>query len=310
VDVLEQEHNANAGLPEVICGLPTLHDIPIAGYPEWGRLDEIPAYDERTGVPLPPEKVKRARGRELDKMEEHQVKVNITWDKARELGLKLVKSRWVDGWKALPDDTDGVRSRCVAQEINTHQRDDVYSGTPPLKCHRMVISAAATRRPGQRGKKLAARYDISVAFFRATSTDGIAVIPPEDLYDGVDLWMLLKAMNGTREASKRWSQHVEDIVTTKGGFIAVKNVCVLYYQPEWQVTLSCHGDDFLAEGMATDLEKLDALMVENFETKVLPKIGPADAGGETSHLHRIIKWREGSQEGFTCEADPSTQRAL
>ena len=51
VDVLEQEHNANAGLPEVICGLRTLHDIPIAGYPEWGRLDEIPAYDERTGVP-------------------------------------------------------------------------------------------------------------------------------------------------------------------------------------------------------------------------------------------------------------------
>ena len=120
VDVLEQEHNANAGLPEVICGLRTLHDIPIAGYPEWGRLDEIPAYDERTGVPLPPEKVKRARGRELDKMEEHQVKVNITWDKARELGLKIVKSRWVDGWKALPDDKDGVRSRCVAQEINTH----------------------------------------------------------------------------------------------------------------------------------------------------------------------------------------------
>ena len=87
-------------------------------------------------------------------------------------------------------------------------------------------------------------------------------------------------------------------------------MCVLYYQPEWQVTLSCHGNDFLAEGMATDLEKLDALMVENFETKVLPKIGPADAGGETSHLHRIIKWREGSQEGFTCEADPKYAKSL
>ena len=313
VDVFEQEHNPNAGLPELICGLPSLHDIPIAGYPDWGRLDEIPAYDERTGVPLPLEKVKRARGRELDKMEEHQVKVNITWEKARELGLKIVKSRWVDGWKELPDDKDGVRSRCVAQEINTHQRDDVYSGTPPLKCHRMVISSAATRRPGQTGKKLVARYDISVAFFHATSTDGIAVIPPEDLYDGIHLWMLLKAMNGTREASKRWSQHVEDVVTTKGGFMPVKNVCGLYYQPEWQVTLSCHGDDFLAEGMAVDLEKLDALMVENFETKVLPKIGPADAGGETnsgSHLHRIIKWCDGSQEGFTWEADPKYAKSL
>ena len=137
VDEFEREQNPNAGLPEVICGFPTLHDIPLAGYPEWGKLDEIPAYDERTGVALPPEKVKRARGRELDKMEEHKVKVDITWAKAKELGLKVVKSRWVDSWKCLPDDKDGVRSRCVAQEINTHQRDDVYSGTPPLKCHRL-----------------------------------------------------------------------------------------------------------------------------------------------------------------------------
>ena len=81
---------------------------------------------------------------------------DITWEKARELGLKVVRSRWFDGWKALSDDKDGVRSRCLAQGINTHQRDDVYSGTPPLKCHRMVVSAAATRRPGQRGKKLVA----------------------------------------------------------------------------------------------------------------------------------------------------------
>ena len=122
--------------------------------------------------------------------------------------------------------------------------------------------------------------------------------------------MLLKAMNG---GSKRWGQHVEGVVTTKGGFVAVKNVCGLYYQPEWQATLSCHGDDFLAEGLAGDLEKLDSLMVENFETKVLPKIGPADAGGETDsgeHLHRVIKWHDGSQAGFTWKADPKYAKDL
>ena len=91
-------------------------------------------------------------GREFDKMEEHQVKRDVTWDKVKELGLKVVKSRWVDGWKPLPDDPNGVRSRCVAQEINTHQRDDVYAGTPPLKIHRMVVSAAATSKPGQTGQ--------------------------------------------------------------------------------------------------------------------------------------------------------------
>ena len=93
--------------------------------------------------------------------------------------------------------------------------------------------------------------------------------------------------------------------------MAVKNVCGLGYQPKWQVTLSCHGDDFLAEGMATDLEKLDAL--ENFETKVLLKIGPTDAGGETNagdHLHRIIRWCKGSQAGFTWEADLKYAKSL
>ena len=298
---------------ETMFDLPTLHEVPVAAYPTSGRVDEFPAFDERTGEELPVEKVKRARGGELDKMEEHQVKRDVTWDKVKELGLKVVKSRWVDGWKPLPDDPNGVRSRCVAQEINTHQRDDVYAGTPPLKIHRMVVSAAATSKPGQTGQKLIARYDISVAFFHALSTDGIAVIPPNDIYDGQHVWQLLKAMNGTREASKRWSEFVESVVVKKGGFEAVKNVPGMFYHPEWQVTLSCHGDDFLAEGLAGDLDRLGQLMVENFETKVLPRIGPSAAGGATNkgeHLHRIIQWKEGPTPMFTWEADPKYAKLL
>ena len=123
--------------PEIIGAMPTLHDTPvIAGYPETGTL--VDAYDERTGKPLPLDKVERARGRELDKMLEHNLKTDITWEHTKKLGLKIVKSRWVDGWKFLPDDPNGVRSRCVAQEMNTHNRDDVFSGTSPLKAHRMV----------------------------------------------------------------------------------------------------------------------------------------------------------------------------
>jgi len=40
-------------------------------------------------------------------------------------------------------------------------------------------------------------------------------------------------MNGTREASRQWSQRVESAVATKEGFLAVKNACGLFYQPEW-----------------------------------------------------------------------------
>ena len=86
-------------------------------------------------------------------------------EEVKKRGLKVVKSRWVDTRKALPDDPRGVRSRLVAQEINVGPRDDTFAGTPPLWVHRSVVSKAATATKADKGKKrLVARYDISVAF--------------------------------------------------------------------------------------------------------------------------------------------------
>ena len=306
--LLQQDESTHA---EEKGTLPTLHDVPLAaifedsllaGYPEWGNVTS--AFDERSGEALPLEKVKTARGRELDKMIEHNVKTDITWEEARRRGLKIVRSRWVDGWKTIDGDPRGVRSRCVAQEVNTGPREDVHSGTPPLKAHRMILSCAATKRKGQhQHDKLIGRYDVSVAFFHATSTGKIAVVPPDDLNDQRHLWYLNKAMNGTREASRQWSEFVDGTVTRKGGFSNVPGVPGVFYHKEWQVTMSCHGDDFLAEGRAEDLDKLDEFMLQHFEIKVLPRIGNPEHGGqclEGDHLRRAIRW---TKEGFTWEAD-------
>ena len=78
----------------------------------------------------------------------------------------------------------------------------------------------------------------------------------------------------------------------------------LYWHPEWSITVACHGDDFLAEGLLRDLDRLDELMKASFEVKVLPRIGdPIHAGevSEGSHLNRIIRW---NSHGFSWEADP------
>ena len=299
--------------PERMAGETTLHDVPlaavcenavVAGYPDWAHYQA--AVDERTGESLPEEKVKKARGCELAKMNEHDVKRDISWSEARRLGLKIVKSRWVDGWKPLPDDPQGVRSRCVAMEINTGPRDDVFSGTPPLMGHRLIVSLAATRRKGQKfPHRLLARYDVSVAFFHAKSSGQIAVIPPKDLYTGDTLWFLNKAMNGTREASKCWGEKV------KGTMVhAVETVPGIYRHEEWDVTVSCHGDDFLAEGCTDGLDRLDAVMTKGFEVKILPRIGAQESGGmvqEGRHLHRLIKW---TPDGFTWQADPKYAQQL
>ena len=54
---------------EIIAGFPTLHEIPIASYPEWAQVENV--LDERSGEMLEPEKVRRARNREMVKMDEH-----------------------------------------------------------------------------------------------------------------------------------------------------------------------------------------------------------------------------------------------
>ena len=47
----------------------------------------------------------------------------------------------------------------------------------------------------------------------------------------------------------------------------------IYRHEEWDVTVSCHGDDFLAEGCTDGLDCLDAVMTKGFEVKILPRIG-------------------------------------
>ena len=93
-------------------GNPTLHSIPLASYREWSKWEVV--LDEKTKEVLEPEKAQKARMRELTKMEEQDMPL----DEVKKRGLKIVKSRWVDTRKALPDDPRGVRSRLVGQEIN------------------------------------------------------------------------------------------------------------------------------------------------------------------------------------------------
>ncbi|CAK8995597.1 unnamed protein product [Durusdinium trenchii] len=193
---------------------PTLHEVPLAAYPEWAEVGQV--LDERSGEVLEPDKVKKARGRELEKMETHGVEKDIR--------LSEAKSR-------------------------------------------------------------------------------IAVIPPKDLFDGEWAWELVKAMNGTREASRQWSLYIRSAMVPEG-FRLSELVPNLFHHDEWDITMACHGDDFIAEGTAADLDRLDGIMKRHFQVKVLPRIGDPSYGGavaEGNHLNRIIQW---SDKGFSWQADP------
>ena len=66
-----------------------------------------------------------------------------------------------------------------------------------------------------------------------------------------------------------------------------------------------HGDDFLAEGHDSSLDKLDEVLGA-FEINRFPRIGPT-AGREGVFLHRTIRWNE---SGFSYRPDPKHVDAL
>ena len=145
----------------------------VAALPTEGEVVEEKFYDERTGEALETSEVCKRRDKELTKMESFNVKNDISYAEAKAKGLRLVRSRWIDTAKEI-DGKPGVRSRLVAQEVNTYKREDVSMGTPPMRVHRAIVSHAATAKPGQKqSRKLVARYDVSVAFFHADNSEKI-----------------------------------------------------------------------------------------------------------------------------------------
>ena len=57
--------------------------------------------------------------------------------------------------------------------------------------------------------------------------------PPPDMFDGDHYWELLKAMNGTREASRQWQLFKDALVPN--GFQASVAVSGMYVHHEWDV---------------------------------------------------------------------------
>ena len=100
-------------------------------------------WDENTGRPLDPERVRAGRIKELAKFREREVYEHIERIAAQHVeGGKFVKTRWVECEKG-----NEVRCRLVAQEFATGDpRSDLFAGTPPLFAARLLTSLTASRR--------------------------------------------------------------------------------------------------------------------------------------------------------------------
>ena len=92
----------------------------------------------------------------------------IRRSEARKMGIKVVKTRWIDinkGDRFNPN----YRSRFVAKEFNDGKGGEPgwFAATPSLEALKLILSDAATRRKGRR-RKVIMINDVARAFFEAS----------------------------------------------------------------------------------------------------------------------------------------------
>ena len=199
-------------------------------------------------------------------------------------GTKTVRGRFVDDIK-----NDRVKSRFVAAEVARDVRHDVRAGTPALKALRMIVSLAATR-DGKHRPRSKVFYDITAASVHASIDEVVGVIPQDGLLEKGECFLLLKALYGTRMASKRWQRHYMRVLRTHG-WTASKVMPGFFHHRDPAGTCGCHGDDFMAEGSDALLDRLDRAMKDEFDAKMLGRVGRGQLT-EVKFLKRTVRWHE------------------
>ncbi|CAK0893740.1 unnamed protein product [Prorocentrum cordatum] len=233
--------------------------------------------------------VREGKIKEMRNIDACEVKQDIPWSEARKQRLNIVNAKWVLEPKPSGAGSAAARARLAATEVNTCVREDVTQSTPPVKVFRIIASLAASK---QRSDGTWASYGVSVAFFHAESTGKTAVTPPADVGKEGFVWLLRKAMHGTREASKQFGTYVIKALT-EDGFVMIMVVPMVFVHCELDVSLGCRGGDFQAEAEKEALDELDKIMQRHFEVMIPPRIGPPERGGqaaELKHFERTIRW--------------------
>ena len=179
-------------IPENIIDDMQQPDTDIPG--EWGCQVEPKSdlYGDRTGMLMDPETMVKGRLTELKHMNDHHV-----YD-------------WIDEADIDGDETK-VRSRVVVQQYNSVKRDEVHQGTPPLKVLRMLL-ASATSKDAHRRKVWNLGRQRGV-FFHSLMDEYTVVRPPPGVRVKGKLWVLNRALHGTRMVSRFFGKLVAGVLT-------------------------------------------------------------------------------------------------
>ena len=256
------------------------------------------AFDDVSGDELKPEMVKAARAEEMLYFKKMGVYKKVPKKVClQETGREPIGVRWVDinkGDNLHPN----YRSRLVAKEYKTDDRPEWYAATPPSECLKIMLSKLASDR-----NKKVMYADVSRAYFYARAARAVYVkLPDEDVEEGDEgmCGMLNVSMYGTRDAVLNWATEYGDTLKAAGYKQGVANPC-LFWNPDTDVSIMVHGDDFVAVGDPEELKKTQKVLNDKYQIKVETLGGACEDSKEIRILNKVIRYTE---DGIELEADP------
>ena len=156
-------------------------------------------------------------------------------------------------------------------------------------------------------------YDISRAHFQGTAKRLIHIeLPAEDRQKcGEDkVGRLIKSMYGTRGASHIWQpDYVNLICGELGGFRRGKHSAALFHNPNQDVRMAVHGDDFVCLSDDDGLKHMDNLLKSKYTAKDMRTLGFEDSDVKSLLLLNRV-FRVGSdQVGQYLDMEPDLRHA-
>ncbi len=262
--------------------------------------EDAECWDEITGLPLPPDKVKTAINDEIGEYDRFNVFEETTDAVCREeSGRAPVSCRWKIINKGDESKFD-IRARLLARQFKPPGWESVFAATPPLWVFRCLAHCAVTNGNQHKPRKLRV-IDLKRAFFHAKA-DGTTFVKPPHLVGTDKCWRLLKSMYGTLNAAGEFQDTFNDTLTnTLEHSQGMSNPC-LFYDARDDVRLAYHGDDVVAEGEEAGLDAFTSELKPHFDLVVKYTLGPE--AHDDKHgviLNRCLTW---TAQGILWEADP------
>ena len=227
-------------------------------------------WDDVNGGHLPEDLVLAARREEIHRVHSEGVYEIVPMQECKDAGMKPLDLMWLYTYKSVDPAYNKIRSRLCAREHKTKKQGKIpralpasqfFSAMPPLEAVKVLVSLMMSVSLSNKGKPLKLRHD------------------NDRQKCGEDKGgRLVKSMYGTQDAPHLWQlDHVNLVCGELGGFRRGKQSAALFHNPNQDVRMAVHGDDFVCLSDDDGLKHMDSLLKSKYTAKDMGTLGFEDS---------------------------------